>query len=114
MPVSLLTNTATLRRFSMGARSMGEYVEGTASDTIISCSMQPLSGEHLQALPEGRRAEDFYTIYTTEPLQTAKENVRNADHIIFGGDTYVVSKVMQWEAGFLNHYQAILERVKDA
>ncbi len=71
------------------------YVEGVASRTPSSvftaaAHIQPVSGDRLLALPEGRRSEDIRVMF-------AKVELRVGDAVRYKGVDWEVFEVQDWE-----------------
>ena len=90
----------------------GRVVEVPASLTIgFRGSVQPLSAEDLQLLPEGMRVSGRMKLYTTEELRTVEtSNCDLPDQVAYRGVTYQVEGIHDWE-GLGGFYRIDLERV---
>jgi hypothetical protein len=67
--------------------------------TILG-SVQPSTPSQVLLLPEGRRIQASFTIYTTDVLN-------EMDEVQIRGDWYEVLRLAPWENGILPHTQAI-------
>lgn len=81
----------------------GVMVEGTPTPISIQGSVQPSSSKDLQLLPEGRRVNKSYTVYTGDEM---RENWR----LTIYGDSYTCIAAEVWQNGVLPHYKAIMQR----
>jgi len=93
----------------------GVFIEEKSErDIAIRCSLQPYSdGKKMFKLPEGRRAEDSYLIYTKSRLQTADDILnRDADECIIDGLRYEVYQEHNWYRNGLlpDHYRYLVLR----
>jgi len=93
--------------------SSGEYVNGNFVPVgspvtfLIMASQQPLTGRELEALPEGRRNSDSYSLFTDYPLVTAEvSKVNNPDIVMINNEEFEVIKVESWQNDVINHYKA--------
>lgn len=115
------TVTITRRRYSAGSRAAtGYWVEGSSTDSSITASVQPASGEELQVLPEGTRTKRAIRVYTTTELRTADPQAgTSADDLVISGlvgiddGTYQVQHVKSYYA-LLAHHKAIAVRRQEA
>jgi hypothetical protein len=104
------TGTYTVKRYANGTNANGHYTPATPTTITIKASVQPLSGRDLKDLPEGQRADDLRTLYTTTRLYTVSAN-GNPDVITIEGDRYRVTKVEYF--GILSgHYRVLCERLE--
>lgn len=76
-----------------GRDSLGIYQEGSASDTTIVGSVQPLSGEDYRLMPEADRLKDVLELYTKSEIKEEQLIVRN--NII-----YTINKIELWYGYF--------------
>ena len=86
------------RPTGVGYDSSGYATAGSSSQFSIDASVQALSGDDLQALPESRHAEDNRKIYTETEL-------RVKDTVVIDGDTFEIYNVALFEANG-THYRA--------
>lgn len=103
------SRSLTRRVFAAGSRgSDGRWVEGSPTDTTITGSLQPLSGDELQTLSEGERQKKSRKVYTTSALSAGSitTGVR-ADQIVDGSTVWDVRSV-ELQTEVLGHYKAIL------
>jgi hypothetical protein len=79
----------TRRRFAAGTRDGdGKFVPGAFVVATIQASVQPLTGEEAQILPEGERARTWLKAYTTSKLQPVDQHDGEA------GDRLVISETI--------------------
>lgn len=104
----------TRRRFAAGARGAdGRYVEGSATDTPLQGSVQPMPAARIATLPEGERSRDWRVVYTYTPLRVTDAAAGvSADHVLVDGAAYEVRGLAVWR-GVLPHYEAQCVRVQE-
>lgn len=116
-PFEFFRSPVTLRRPSAGAYVNGLWVEGATTDSIITASIQPLTGEDMEELPEGRRESEGYKMYTSTQVRTVQEagSDQNADRIVFNSKEYEVHRVNPWQNNLnfniVNHYKYFILRI---
>lgn len=116
-PFEVFRTPITLRRPSAGSYVNGRWVEGSYTDSTITASIQPLKGEDMESLPEGRRDSEAYKMYTSTLVKTVQEagSNQNADRVIFFGKEFEVHQVNEWQNNsnfnIVNHYKYLVLRV---
>lgn len=101
----------TVRRPPAGAYVDGRWVEGVPSEFSILASVQPANGEDLQALPEGRRKDAVYKLYTdTVLLSASPEAKRNPDRVVLFGEEFEVRNCQPWQNNVIPHFKVIVSR----
>lgn len=83
-----------------GYRSQGEEVAFT-----ITASVQPLRPSDLEALPEGRRENSAFRLYTNDALLTVES--LNPDQVEIYGERYEVIGHAPWQNNVINHHKYI-------
>lgn len=98
-------------------RSGGSYVNGSWVSTApvvtndVSANVQPLRGDELKRLPEGRRNEEAVRIFCETELNPGDKSIgREADRVTWFGRVYEVENVRPWHGAF---YDAAAVRVGD-
>lgn len=89
-------------------RYQGEYVDGIwvgyqdGPDQIISItgSVQPAKDSDVQLLPEGRRTQRSYKIYTFD-------EIKEQDIVPIYDELYEVLNVSRYDGGLIPHWRAI-------
>jgi len=99
------------KRLSGGAYVSGKWVKGTPADIIIRASLQPLTGEELNQLPEGRRTDQTYKMYSSIKLRTVKTD--NPDYVTIDGNKFEVIQVEPNQNNIINHYKVIIGKVNE-
>lgn len=75
-----------LRPGAAGHRdASGRWVAETDDELAIRTTLQPLTGDELQSLPEGERSSHWRKGQTTAQLRTAEADGELADRIQFEG-----------------------------
>lgn len=100
---SFSSGTYTVTRRAAATITTGRAVAGATSSVTITASVQPASGRDLQRLPEGRRAIETLTLFTTTQLLVGGQGAANeADLVTIGGKVYEVQLVETWPVTSLN------------
>jgi len=116
-PFEVFRSPITLRRPAPGSYVEGRWVEGAYTDSTITASIQPLKGEDMESLPEGRRDSEAYKMYTSTLVKTVQEagSNQNADRVIFFGKEFEVHQVNEWQNNsnftIVNHYKYLVLRI---
>jgi hypothetical protein len=100
---SFATGTYTRTRYAAGTIADGVKTRGAGATATITASVQPLSGQDLQALPEGRRTDEVKAVFTTSELLTR-------DRLSIDGEVFEVDKVEPWPAFGLSYFRAVCSR----
>jgi len=88
----------------------GIYSENETQTTIYA-SVQPTTPDDLQILPEGRRQNKSYKLFTSSNLKDLQS--QNPDQLEIDGERFEVIKVEKWSNNIINHYAAIVTRLED-
>ena len=97
----------------------GKWVPGTPDEVSdpnfeIQTSLQPISGEDLEILPEGMRTKKGYTLYPNTELRTVDQsNNIEADKVVINDEDYLVIKIFPWQNNLINHYKCLVIREKE-
>lgn len=91
-----------------GKYFQGEWLEGQISNFNIKASVQGSNAQILQALPEGYRTCETYTLYTGTELLLG-------DTVFYNDQKFLVIKVTSWQHfKATSHYQVVVTRnIKD-
>lgn len=81
----------------------GIITETDPTAIVILGSIQPASSRDLELLPEGRRVNKTYTVFTKDLI---KENWR----LTIYGDEYTCIAAEVWQNGVIPHYKAIMQK----
>ena len=97
----------TVKRTVAGSYVNGVYVEGAETTLTIQASVQPMSGNDLVAVPEGRRAADMVKLYTSTDLfsQGDAGSGQSPDRLVWLGKDYEISSKDVRQMGVISHYK---------
>lgn len=108
----MLRQTVAVKRpTGNGTWTKGQFTASATTSFNILASIQPLSGNEMQSLPEGRREKEAIRLYTSTELKIAAEGGANADVVTIAGKDYEVIAVYPWRNGILNHFKVIVSRI---
>lgn len=105
----------TRRRRTGGTRTAGRWTPGSAVDTTIRGSVQPLGGRDRLVLPEGLRQSVGKKVYTAVrgDLRAADQATGlEGDEVVIDGEVYTVVHVDN-EHPLIGHDRAFLLRTKE-
>lgn len=98
----------------------GHYVNGRWEDAgapeifNISGTVQPTTGEKLEVLLEGKRAEKIVEIITSTKLRaTNPETQTKGDNVEIDGEVFEIIQALGWRNGLLPHYSCIAIKEKE-
>lgn len=89
----------------------GDWIEGdnTTAQFDIQGSLQPITGNDLQLLPDGLKRTDVRKLYTKTELRSINDDTeQEADKITIDGSDYEVHSVEKWVGRRLQHYKVLL------
>ncbi len=96
-------------RKSGGSYVKSEWVDGPETEIDITATIQPLSnGEEMQVIPEGRRSNETYKLYTSSELFTVTDD--NPDEVEVYGKRFEVYGKAIWQNGLQNHDKYIVTK----
>ncbi len=97
----------TIKRTIPGSYVNGVFVEGSESTVSIMASVQPMSGEDIVAVPEGRRASDMVKLYTDSDLfsQGDAGSGQSPDRLVWLGKDYEIHSKDVRQMNVINHYR---------
>jgi len=116
MTVSSFGATITGTRYTTGGsyNALGDWVDGTTEAIDFKGSIQPLKGDEMLSLPEGRRNHKSFRIYSREKLFTGQEpTVTSPDLIDIDGEIYEVVRVERWQNGVISHWKSFVTLKND-
>ena len=88
-----------VKRAAAGTYVNGRYVEGAPAALTIVASVQPLSGEDLQELPEAERTSDAIEIFSVvELFATNLATNKLGDLVTYQGRDYRVTNAENWNS----------------
>ncbi len=117
-PFEVFRIPLTLYRKNTGSYVNGQWIEGTETAIPITASVQPLTGEDVLLLPEGRRNSKSYALFTSTPIKTLNtNNTKNTDQIQIFGERFEIIKVEIWQNNpsvfaVTNHYKMIVVKLE--
>jgi hypothetical protein len=97
-------------------KSPGSYSEdgiwepGLMQESFIRASVQPTAPNDVEHLPEGRREQKSYTLFTNSEV-IGLGTSQNSDKFEIFGELFEAVKVEQWANNLINHYMVIVSRV---
>lgn len=116
-PFEYFRTPITLRSYATGSYINGVWVQGASTDQQITASIQPITGEEMESLPETRRESEGYNMFTSTRVRTVQEagSNLNADHVIFNNKEFEIYDVKPWQNNsnftITNHYHYFIFRV---
>lgn len=90
----------------------GKPVFGAPFAFTIEASVQPIKLSDMERLPEGRRSQRAFRLYTDSTLQTLVEGQSNPDVVTIYGEAYEVLAVDSWQNDIISHNKYIVGRVQ--
>lgn len=114
--MSLRNKILTVRRIGQGSYDqtdeVGFFKKNSADEIFtIKCSIQPITGSETKLLPENRREETAFKIFTSTELKCAeKGDSGNSDIIEISGVDYEVVKVIPWQNSVIDYYKVIIQK----
>lgn len=100
MAFGIFNQTVRMRRPVLGEYVGGVWTDYPPIETSIQTSVQPVQPSKLQLLPEGRRLDARFTLYS-------KQEIKEQDEVLLRGTWYEVLHVAPWQNGILPHYMGI-------
>jgi len=97
-----------IKRKQGGAYIDGQYVDGNDVDITIKASIQPASPEEMQELPEGRRSDEIFKMYTKTQMFTVTDE--NPDHLFIDSEEYEVVGVGKYQSSVISHYKVFIAK----
>lgn len=100
-----------LRKDAGAYNTDGIWVEGAETPFEIIGDIQSLSEYELSQLPEGRRLNKSFRIYSDTKLNTV--NDKNPDIVLIDGERYeVLATYPHQEHNVIDHYKMIVQKVE--
>lgn len=95
--------------------SSGEPVSPASADTAITGSIQPLTKDDIQRLPEGYRIDQWRKVFTFTTLEPLDQTTQAAgDRLVIDGEVYTVNLIDPWgSVAPIPHCEALCVRVKE-
>lgn len=98
----ILTETA-------GSYVNGLWVRGTRGSQSVLASVQPITRQEMESLPEGRRLSDHFKIYSDTQLKVTDDGGDNIqpDLLVFDGNAYELVTRLAYQSNVISHYKYI-------
>lgn len=97
-----------------GAYVNGFWIEGSEVTTTIKASVQPISGKDVELLPEGKRLNESFKLFTDSELKVSIEGTnQNGDIISIYESLYEVVGREIWQNNIINHRAYLISRIKN-
>lgn len=118
-PFEIFRTPIEIYRFDGGSYVNGIWQENSRITIPATASVQPLKGEEIQLLPEGRRDSEQYKMYTSTRIIGVKDD-KNPDRVRVLKDPFsdIIFEVIQintWQNNsnfnIVNHYKYICLRL---
>jgi hypothetical protein len=113
---NIFASTYTVKRKAAGSYVSGRWTEGAETSITIKGDLQTMAQEEMQELPEGRRINQTFKMYTETLLNTViDENgtpKTNGDIVLIDGERFEVIAVYPYQKFLLNHYKITLQKVE--
>lgn len=94
---SFSTGTYTVTRMARGTITRGRAEAGVETTVSIIASVSPATGDDIERLPEGRRAKEARTLFTTTLLYVGGQGADyEADTVTIDSTDWEVSHVEKW------------------
>lgn len=94
----------------------GRWVEDFAGDRDVMVNIQPFKYHELMQLSESERTQEWYKMYSEEPLYTSQEpsglNQKVAERVEWDGKVFKIVSTLNYKMGILDHYKALMVREK--
>lgn len=121
-PFEFFRTPIQIRRQTAGVYVNGKRVEGPYTIINATASIQPLKGQEVELLPEGRRDSESYKMYTSTQIYgiEPQPTLQNPDQITvlkgpFTGLVFEVIQINTWQNNpnfnIVNHYKYIAFRL---
>ena len=101
----------TVMRQTGGGYVRGEWVDGTQAVVTIYGSVQPVSGQELLVLPEGRRTSEVVKVYTDSELNTS-EIGQDPDRMMWRGHLYEIAMKAPHQSNVINHFKYYATKIQ--
>lgn len=102
----------TITRTTAGSYVNGVFVDGVTSSITIQASVQPMTGEDMKTLPEGKRLSDFVKVYTSSDLQVLGEVAGLiADRLSWRSHTYECISADVRQMDVISHFKYTFSKV---
>jgi hypothetical protein len=98
---------------SQGYYDRGVWIEGAPQPVIqIMGSVQPLNNTEIDLIPEGRRNNKAFKIYSDTELTQLGLN-QSPDIFEFDGEKYELISKIPWGNDIINHYKYVFSKIDE-
>lgn len=103
-----LRKPVAIKRMSGESYIDGHLIEGSETIINIRASIQPMKPEEMQELPEGRRSDEVFKLFTKTKLYTVTN--QNPDTLTINSEDYEVISVGKYQSNVISHYKALIAK----
>jgi hypothetical protein len=94
----------------------GDWVKSGETSIAITASIQPATGKDMLNVPEGKRANEIYAVFTSTEIQTIRHSIPTVpgtqpDQMEIFGHRCEAIHVEPWQNNVINHYRALFARM---
>lgn len=100
-------SVTVLRQAAGHYGSDGIWVAPVSVELTFYTSVQPVSPDDMALLPEGRRDQEAFALYTRRRINTAQGDT-NADRVEIDGRTYECLISESWQNGLIPHFRSVV------
>jgi len=112
--VSSFRKPVDITRVGVGTLVKGQYTPGAETPMTIQASVQPLTGNEQETLPEGFRESGSFKLFTDFKLRALNQKTKEpGDRVTLDDKEYLVIIVAPWQNNVINHYKAIVSEAND-
>ncbi len=101
----------TILRESGGGYVNGIWQAGTVQQIAASASIQPVTGEKLQALPENRRNGAVYALFSDFEFISGGEPGIQPDKIMIRTHEFECFQCEPWQNGVIPHFKGVFSAI---
>lgn len=109
--MSSFRQSVTVTRYAAGSYTKGVFAPGTTSTLTIQASIQPASPNDTLLLPELRRNDKAFVLFSDTELRLVNGST-NPDRVTLFGETYEVLAKSPWRNNVINHYYYVVAKVQ--
>ena len=108
-PFAVFRQSLQVVSTAAGSYAEGVWTNGQQTLSLVSASVQPITPEEMQLVPENRRIEARYTLYTDTELKAANQDAGiNADIVYIRSRMFEVLGCDYWRNNVINHYRVVV------
>jgi len=100
-----------LKTYAPGTLVKGKFTQGIATLSSVQASVQPATPNDVLTLPELRRNDKAYVLFTSTSLNMVNGNI-NPDRVTIDGEEFEVITKNPWNNGVINHFRYVVTKVK--